>query len=80
MQRRDPQRQPAQLDSLREDIVRVQQQMADAGHVRQRTAYRPETAAVAMPLRRRAGEDVFVLNCVFDTPRGQEAATEARYA
>lgn len=58
----------------------MQQQMADAGHVRQRTAYRPETAAVAMPLRRRAGEGVFVLNCVFDTPRGHEAATEARFA
>lgn len=74
------QHEPAQLDTVRDDIARAQQQMADAGHVLQRTAYRPETAAVAMPLRRRAGEDVFVLSCVFDTPRGHEAATEGRFA
>ncbi len=71
---------PKTLDRARADCDAALRQMADSGFVSRRNSIRPDTCVLAVPLRRRTGEDVLILACAVVTRSETQAAMEASAA
>ena len=64
---------PDQLDRVREDYRDLLKQLARDGFTWLKGAVRPDTAALATPLRRRPGDELLVLSCAVDLPPSRGA-------
>lgn len=69
---------PAELDGVRADHAMGLQQLARHGYVQRRGVHRPDTTAIATPLRRRSGEELLILACGVHAPGAQGEAIEQR--
>jgi len=59
---------PSELDRVRNDYQDVLKQLARDGFASLPNAVRPNTSALAAPLRRRPGDELLVLSCAVDLP------------
>ncbi|MDM0047106.1 IclR family transcriptional regulator [Variovorax dokdonensis] len=69
---------PESLDAVRADYEEGLRQLAHHGYVYRRAIVRPDTTAIATPLRRRPGDELLVLICALSTPAAQAEALERR--
>jgi DNA-binding IclR family transcriptional regulator len=64
---------PGELDRVREDYQDLLRQLARDGFASLPGAVRPNTTALATPLRRRPGDELLVLSCAIDLPASRSA-------
>lgn len=69
---------PADVERVQADYLAGRQQMLKRGYVCKRATLRPDTTVVAMPLRRRPGDDLLVLTAVLHTTPPTASALELR--
>ena len=69
---------PDEVDRVRTDYETGRRQLAHHGYVFMRGTVRPDTTAIATPLRRRPGDELLVLVCALNTPAPRTEALERR--